>query len=219
MPKSRLPISQRKRSRSKRAKTVKHLWCLRKENQPDVIPTMTDNEYKQNIYIDFIHSPILLKDLEDVWNIKSTTDQTNKDPWGSDTEYNRIVAEELQIEADQPEEPAISGKRIVNIGFLEQVIQLSENHARSCTTGRLNIDKEIRSGLKSTIILKCIMCEKTFSCSAIDKKVDINKEAVWGTFAIGSTYKHTEEFLSVMNIPPLSGTTFYTIQDELSQVI
>ncbi|KAK4882010.1 hypothetical protein RN001_005329 [Aquatica leii] len=35
------------------------------------------------------HSPILLQDLEDVWNIKSTTGQTNKDPWGSDTEYDR----------------------------------------------------------------------------------------------------------------------------------
>ncbi|KAK4886768.1 hypothetical protein RN001_003039 [Aquatica leii] len=129
MPKSRLPISQRKRSRSKRAKTVKHLWCLRKENQPDVIPTMTDNEPSTS-NVDRSHSPILLQDLEDVWNIKSTTGQTNKDPWGSDTEYDRIVAEELQIEVDQPEEPAISGKRIVSIGFLEQVIQLSENHAR-----------------------------------------------------------------------------------------
>ncbi|KAK4885811.1 hypothetical protein RN001_002082 [Aquatica leii] len=115
--------------------------------------------------------------------------------------HSVLYGEELQIEADQPKEPAISGKKIVSIGFLEQVVQLSENHARSCTTGRLNIDREIRSGLKSTIILKCIICEKTFSCSTIDKKIDINKE----------------EFLSVINIPPLSGTTFYTGQDELSQ--
>ncbi|KAF5281730.1 hypothetical protein FQR65_LT14570 [Abscondita terminalis] len=149
----------------------------------------------------------------------ATTTQLNKDPWGSDAEYEEIMTNELKTEVSQPNEPPISGKRIVNIAsLLQRVIKVSENHARTCTSGSLSIDKEIRRGLESTIVLKCMMCEKTFTCSTIDLKYEnINKEAVWGTLSIGSTFKHTEEFLSVLNIPPLSGTTFYTLQEELSQ--
>ncbi|KAF2898662.1 hypothetical protein ILUMI_07511, partial [Ignelater luminosus] len=47
----------------------------------------------------------------------------------------------------------------------------------------------------------------------------INTAAVWGTLATGSTFQHTNEFLSVLNIPSLSGTMFYTIQEDLSKEV
>ncbi|KAF5277529.1 hypothetical protein FQR65_LT15975 [Abscondita terminalis] len=99
--------------------------------------------------------------------------------------YLGIMTNELETEVSQPNEPPISRKRIVNIAsLLQRVIKVSENHARTCTSGSLSIDKEIRRGLESTIVLKCMMCEKTFTCSTIDLKYEnINKEAVWGTLS------------------------------------
>lgn len=130
------------------------------------------------------------------------------------------MAEKLTVEFVPRPECKVTGNRIVDIGFLlERTIELAEKHARSCTSGKLSIDQETRSGLFSTFMYKCNMCDKTMTCSTEDpKKPSINTGAVWGTLASGSTYKHTEELLSVMNIPPLSNKMFYVIQEDLSKV-
>ncbi|KAF5276771.1 hypothetical protein FQR65_LT16194 [Abscondita terminalis] len=53
---------------------------------------------------------------------------------------NEILANELETEVSQPNEPPISEKRIVNIAsLLQSVIKVSENHARTCITGSLLI--------------------------------------------------------------------------------
>ncbi|KAF5296207.1 hypothetical protein FQR65_LT19841 [Abscondita terminalis] len=84
----------------------------------------------------------------------ATTTQLNKDPWGCDAEYEVIMTNELETEVSQPNEPPINGKRIVNIAsLLQRVIKVSENHARTCTSGSLSIDKKIRSWFRKHYIL------------------------------------------------------------------
>ncbi|KAK5648403.1 hypothetical protein RI129_003295 [Pyrocoelia pectoralis] len=95
---------------------------------------------------------------------------------------------------------------------------MTEQHARSCTCGHLTIEAEKRSGLHSTIMLSC-WCGTSYSCSTIDCETEnINKNAIWGTISSGSTFTHTKELLCVMDIPPLSGTLFCELQDQLSKV-
>ncbi|KAF5274969.1 hypothetical protein FQR65_LT16821 [Abscondita terminalis] len=36
--------------------------------------------------------------------------------------------------------------------------------------------------------------------------------------ATGSTFSHTEEFLSILDVPPMSKNMFYEIQDKLGKV-
>ncbi|KAF5280142.1 hypothetical protein FQR65_LT15058 [Abscondita terminalis] len=152
MPKKGIPLSRQKssRSRSNRAKKIQASWIQRRKTRPQEIHTMngpsTSAEGRTN-------SPPL-HNLEAMSNETfATTTQLNKDPWGTDAEYEEIMANELEAEVSQPNEPPISGKKIVNIAsLLQRVIKVSENHARTCTTGSLSIDKEIRRGLESTIV-------------------------------------------------------------------
>lgn len=111
------------------------------------------------------------------------------------------------------------GNRIVNIEFYTQnVIRLSETHARSCTLGNLIFESEKHFGLNCCITLKCNTCEKVYTCSTDSQDTILNQSMVWGTISSGSTYKHSKEFLSVLNIPCISANMFYNIQDNLREV-
>ena len=110
---------------------------------------------------------------------------------------------ELEFEVE-PEESIISGYRIVDIDYIMK---------RAMTA------QEIRKGLVSTFIYKCNVCGDEVSISSENpKKPILNKAAVWATLSVGSTYKHTEEFLSVLEIPPMSERRFYKLQSELGEL-
>lgn len=100
-------------------------------------------------------------------------------------------------------------------------MRLQVDHNKTCTGGRLQVNKEYRVGLKSTFVVKCNACEKEIGISNEDlskKDSVLNRAAVWGTLSVGSTFTHLSEFLSVMDIPGLSSCAFYTIQRHLNDV-
>lgn len=116
----------------------------------------------------------------------------------------------------------MSGFRVIDIDwFLKTTLTVQTRHNQICTGGRLLFTKEVKQGLKSTFILRCNACEKLVSLFSEDpnKKSIANKAAVWGTLATGSTYTHSAELFSVLDIPFLSPNTFYGIQTELSEVV
>lgn len=129
------------------------------------------------------------------------------------------MATPFEMERVPEDKPLLKGRRIVDIDALQKIIKLSEKHARACTGGSLSIVSENRNGLEAEIFLVCAMCEKRFNCfNTSDRTDDLNKAAVWGTHATGSTYKHTEEFLSILNIPAPSNSKFYNLENSLSEV-
>lgn len=89
----------------------------------------------------------------------------DENAWGTNEEYESIMNEPLHIEVEPPK-INIEGHRIVEIGYLLQgTLYISEKHARSCTSGNLFIEKEIRHGLTSIIQYKCNLCDKIFQCA------------------------------------------------------
>ncbi|KAB0802471.1 hypothetical protein PPYR_04657 [Photinus pyralis] len=91
---------------------------------------------------------------------------------------------------------------------------------RNCVIKKV-VKEEVRwgTGLISKIIFKCTACPNEYSYFTEDPKKErskINFGAVWGTLAVGSTYGHLEEFLSVIDVPPLTLYKFKQIENELA---
>lgn len=117
----------------------------------------------------------------------------------------------------------ILGCRIVDMDyFLKKVMYLQVQHSKRCTGGILEIQKEKREGLKGTLLFECNMCNKVITlCNEEpnkDSRSTLNRAAVWGCIATGSTYSHMQEFFSILDIPPPSKYMFHTVQRELSEV-
>ncbi|KAJ8969611.1 hypothetical protein NQ317_001975 [Molorchus minor] len=169
----------------------------------------------------------------DNWEVESTTELIIS-PSRSETideydfadqklfdEYNRIMENKLEVEVEKDMEK-LSGCRIVEIDyFLKNVMNLQIRHNKRCTGGRLSISGENRCGLRSTYVFKCNVCDKELSISNEDPKKStsiINRAAVWATLSTGSTYTHSAEFFSILDIPTISANMFYQVQRELSEV-
>lgn len=121
-------------------------------------------------------------------------------------------------------EKTIAGNRIVNLGYvLQWATKLQYNHAKKCSAGILYPFKEINRGLGlvSYIEFRCTMCDEEIVHSTENpNKVasEINIGCVWGTLSTGSTYGHTEELFSAMNIPPLNKYMHYKLEGTLEKV-
>lgn len=110
--------------------------------------------------------------------------------------------------------PSVYGYRIVDISyFIKSLINLQHHPGKKCTSGMLIPFNEEQDGLLFAIIFECNLCEKEVRKYTEDpnKKI-MNTACVWGTLATGSTFSHTEELFSVMNIPMMSYRKFNEIQ-------
>lgn len=63
-----------------------------------------------------------------------------------------------------------------------------------------------------------VIKKQKFIIPTPDNKSSLNKAAVWATISTSSTYMHMAEFLSILDIPCVSGNSFFTIQRELGEV-
>lgn len=129
----------------------------------------------------------------------------------------------MTLEYDPGEPSPITGNRIVELGFvLDWALELQYKHSKFCTLGRICTKKEIRkSGLVSTIIFNCTVCDKEYRCDTENPERPvslINTGAVWGTLASGSSHTHMSELLSCMDIPTMSEALFYKLENELGEV-
>lgn len=63
------------------------------------------------------------------------------EPWGSQAEYDEFMDHDLCIEPEE-EKQVISGSRVVDINYvLKWATDLQYNHAKKCTTGRMQLVK------------------------------------------------------------------------------
>ncbi|XP_031331888.1 uncharacterized protein LOC116162414 [Photinus pyralis] len=148
----------------------------------------------------------------------------------SSMEYESIMSHQLTVESENPPPEAITGNRIVEVGyFAQQIINAQYEHMKICTFGKLHLYNEYNRGmgLVSCIILKCASCDREFkiftenpnkqSSSLIDQST-MNIGSVWGTIASGGSYSHMCEYLSALDIPVMHGSLFYQLEDQLGEI-
>ncbi|KAJ8915351.1 hypothetical protein NQ315_008238 [Exocentrus adspersus] len=148
----------------------------------------------------------------------------NDHRWSSYLNVNdlcRIMEHELEFESVKETHHTISGNRIVELGYvIDKILLIQAQHLQQCTLARVQFHKEIRrgTGLVSCIELKCCACDKVFTFTTEDaKKNVINMGVVWGTLASGSSYLHTKELLSCIDIPTMPEKMFSEYEEFLSE--
>ncbi|KAJ8912576.1 hypothetical protein NQ315_005739, partial [Exocentrus adspersus] len=145
-------------------------------------------------------------------------------------EYGVIPSDEcdryvLECEKELPNShKVIEGNRVVELNYvIQETLRLQKKHYQLCTLGDLVVTEEIRkgSGLVSTIVLWCHICKRSYSFQTEDPKKNvsgINLGHVWGTLATGSTYEHSAELMSCMNIPTMPQKQFQKYELHLGEV-
>lgn len=135
---------------------------------------------------------------------------------GSPMDFS-ITSTPLSTLASTTEEPAtsaLSGRRIVDIGyFIQQLQQMSAHSPFGCSFSDMKLISERKMGLNSALKFKCMMCntEKivwTNTTSKSTSSLGINTAAVTGTLGIGAGFANLEEFLNSLNIPCMSKNTY-----------
>ncbi|KAF2896226.1 hypothetical protein ILUMI_09949 [Ignelater luminosus] len=105
------------------------------------------------------------------------------------------------------------GNRIVDILYVLECLKRINLHGErfGCSINNLVFTLERRYGLRSELFFKCDMCNETFKLSTVDPNgtsMNLNTTAVAGCMSTGNGYSNIEELLSVMNIPPMSSSTY-----------
>ncbi|KAF2886098.1 hypothetical protein ILUMI_20075 [Ignelater luminosus] len=105
------------------------------------------------------------------------------------------------------------GNRIVDILYVLECLKRINLHGErfGCSINNLVFTLERRYGLRSELFFKCNMCNETFKLSTVDPNgtsMNLNTAAVAGCMSTGNGYSNMEELLSVMNIPPMSSSTY-----------
>ena len=113
------------------------------------------------------------------------------------------------------------GKRIVDIDyFLNELKNLNKHGPFGCGISEMEVISERRRGLISELKMKCSMCNltKIISTENMQKEeINSNAAAVAGIMKIGCGYSNMEEFLSTLNIPPMSENTFLKEQKTIQE--
>lgn len=126
-----------------------------------------------------------------------------------------------KFDTENDEGAVLSGKRIVDIQFFINQLQAYNKHGPfDCNISDMKLISEKRKGLISGITMKCNMCNYTATLWTEElndnKNMNINSAAVAGIVKIGGGFSNLEEFLSTLNIPPMSVNTFIQQNDKIS---
>lgn len=114
----------------------------------------------------------------------------------------------------------IPGRRIVDMGYVIKQVLSAGTHSNTCTGGKLEVSKEIRNGLATTVVLCCEFCNKEFrvQSDSPEKYGKANEGLVWGTVSTGSGYSQTEELFAAIDVPIMCNTNYKTLEDKIGQV-
>ncbi|KAH8034136.1 hypothetical protein HPB51_020708 [Rhipicephalus microplus] len=101
----------------------------------------------------------------------------------------------------QPEEPIITGRRVVSLAHFVNAVRSLDDHSCPKLTGRFALVKERRVGLWSELPFTCSECQEirklttdpvTEPTSFTDKaNVGVNDAAVWAFMSIGSGHSQS----------------------------
>lgn len=118
------------------------------------------------------------------------------------------------VEAENKEdgEYNLTGRRIVELDyFLKGLKEFNDHGPLGCSFQNTVVCGEVRSGLNSGMKLKCSMCNFTQTVWTNNKESEImgvNRAATVGVMEIGCGFSNLEDLMAIMNIPPMSNTTF-----------
>ncbi|XP_075556529.1 uncharacterized protein LOC142588576 [Dermacentor variabilis] len=134
---------------------------------------------------------------------------------------------ESSFASTQPEEPNISGRRIVSLSHFVDVVRSLDNHMCPKSTGRFVFVKEHRVGLWSELTFSCTECGEIKKLttdpvpeptSLTDKTIlGINDAAVWAFMSIGSGHSQFEEAMSIIEVPAMSKGAFLRREESLGK--
>ncbi|KAH8027314.1 hypothetical protein HPB51_004226 [Rhipicephalus microplus] len=129
----------------------------------------------------------------------------------------------------QPEEPIITGRRVVSLAHFVNAVRSLDDHSCPKLTGRFALVKERRVGLWSELTFTCSECQEirklttdpvTEPTSLTDKaNVGVNDAAVWAFMSIGSGHSQFEEAMAVMEIPAMSKGAFLRREESLGKIL
>lgn len=115
----------------------------------------------------------------------------------------------------------LTGRRIVNIvDFFQQIKDLDKHSPVGCTFSNMEVISETRQGLRSAFVFRCEMCHlKTTVWSETPRNniMDVNTAGVCGTFTTGGGHAQMEEFLRVLDIPPMGQGTYKKYEEKVSE--
>ena len=115
----------------------------------------------------------------------------------------------------------LAGRRIIDLRyFINELKEYAKHGKFGCGILYMEVISERRRGLISDLKLKCQMCNHIQVISTDGEKDDemnCNAAAVAGITKIGCGYSNMEEFLSTLNVPPMSGNTFMKEQNYISE--
>lgn len=117
----------------------------------------------------------------------------------------------------QTNEHEIEGCRVLKFNFLlNQLRDLSEHG--ECPFSDIRVEKEIRSGLDSRVILRCNNCETDFSVKLTPSEpVNMNTAAVLAINMVGIGYSQLEQFASVLDVPVMCAENYKKLNDDLGK--
>lgn len=117
----------------------------------------------------------------------------------------------------------MEGFRFVEMAFFWEQILKMENHnpVFDCRLQNLVLLSERRIGYISEFCYKCNMCNVTLTLTTSNKNSNsnINLTAVTSSIIVGSGFSQINEFVSLLNIPPMTGRTFVKTQNKAADTI
>ncbi|XP_031353734.1 uncharacterized protein LOC116178384 [Photinus pyralis] len=118
---------------------------------------------------------------------------------------------------DFPNSQMLEGRRIVDIkSFFESIVRIGAHGQQfGCSLSNVVLQKEKMQGIRSSLHLKCNMCNETFKLDTSDASV--NRDAVLAMMAIGSGFSHLEQVTSSLEIPCMSSRMYTALHDEVSE--
>lgn len=143
--------------------------------------------------------------------------QHNND-WGPDpNSFPKLIVEGENTENGTFE---IHGRRIVNIAHVMKEMKTIGEHPLYCTMGGYKLVSETRNGVACSWHYYCDNCERKYIVTSEPhgSLEVVNSALVWGTVAVGNGYSQTEEFLSVLDVPMMSGRKFRKHENKIEEV-
>ncbi|KAH8042477.1 hypothetical protein HPB51_023525 [Rhipicephalus microplus] len=127
----------------------------------------------------------------------------------------------------QPEEPIITGRRVVSLAHFMNAVRSLDDHSCPKLSGRFALVKERRVGLWLELTFSCSECQEikklttdpvTEPTSLTDKaNIGVSDAAVWAFMSIGSGHSQFEEAMTVMEIPAMSKGAFLRREESLGK--
>ncbi|KAL4144001.1 hypothetical protein QTP88_006246 [Uroleucon formosanum] len=109
---------------------------------------------------------------------------------------------------------AVYGRRIININnFFEEIKKANDHSPFDCKFNDMELIDERMRSLDSVFHFKCSMCRKSSHISTEGNSLDsglmeINTAVVAAIMSNGYGFTHSQQFLSTLEIPSISGNTY-----------